>query len=261
MLGIVSEAHAALGLPPPVLPPLPKSPFVEQLEAVLEERPPVFSFTFGLPSADQIAALKQRDIAVVGTATTVEEGRQLADAGVDAIVAQGAEAGAHRGSFAAPFEDSMVPLAVLVCDILGAVAVPVIASGGLMDGRDIAGVLALGAAAVQLGTAFLPCPESGAPPAHKRALLDAKNDMTVITRAFSGRPARGIKNTFISVVDAKPDAILPFRQQNDLTRPMRNAAGAQGAAGYMSLWAGQGVARSRAMPAGELVARLLDEMS
>ena len=261
MLAIVAQAHAALGLPPPVLPPVPKSPFAEQLEAVLEERPPVFSFTFGLPSADQIAALKQRDIAVVGTATTAEEARQLAQAGVDAIVAQGAEAGAHRGSFAAAFDDSMVPLAALVRDSCAAVDIPVIASGGLMDGRDIAGALALGAVAVQLGTAFLPCPESGAPAAHKRALLDAKVDTTVITRAFSGRPARGIKNTFISMVHAKPGAILPFRQQNDLTRPMRNAAGVQGAAGYMSLWAGQGVARSRAMPAGELVARLLEEMA
>jgi len=261
MLEIVAEVHAALGLPPPVLPPVPKSPFDEQLAAILEERPPVFSFTFGLPSADQIAALKQRDIVVVGTATTLTEARHLAEAGVDAIVAQGAEAGAHRGSFAAPFEDSMVPLAALVRDTCGAVDIPVIASGGLMDGRDIAAALALGAAAVQLGTAFLPCPESGAPAAHKRALLDAKNDMTVVTRAFSGRPARGIKNKFIETVDAKPDAVLPFRQQNDLTRPMRNAAGAQGVAGYMSLWAGQGVARSRAMPAAELVAQLLAEMS
>jgi nitronate monooxygenase len=261
MLKIIGEAHAALGLPPPVLPPRPKSPFAEQLEAVLEERPPVFSFTFDLPSSDQIAVLKQRDIVVVGTATTVIEARELADAGVDAIVAQGAEAGAHRGSFAAPFEDSMVPLAALVRGIRGAVDAPVIASGGLMDGRDIAAALALGAAAVQLGTAFLPCPESGAPAAYKRALLDAKSDMTVITRAFSGRPARGIKNTFISMVDARLDAILPFRQQNDLTRPMRNAAGAQGAGGYMSLWAGQGVARSREMPAAQLVARLLEEMS
>lgn len=261
MLKIVAQAHAALGLPPPVLPPVPKSPFAEQLEAVLEERPPLFSFTFGVPSADQIAALKQRDIAVSGTATTLEEARQLVDAGVDAVVAQGAEAGAHRGSFAAPFEDSMVPLTALVRDIRSALEVPVVASGGLMDGRDIAAALALGAVAVQLGTAFLPCPESGAPAVYKRALLDAKVDTTVITRAFSGRPARGIKNTFISMVDAKPETILPFRQQNDLTRPMRNAAGVQNAAGYMSLWAGQGVARSRAMPAGELVARLLEEMA
>ncbi len=259
MLEIMAEAHAKLGLPPPVLPPLPSDPFDAQLEAVLEERPPVFSFTFGIPSSAQIAALKQRGIAVAGTATTVEEARRLEQAGVDAIVAQGAEAGAHRGSFAAPFEESMVPLATLVREICASVAVPVIASGGIMDGHDIVAALGLGAAAAQLGTAFLPCPESGAPPAYKRALLNAKKDTTVITRAFSGRPARGLTNTFIAMVDGKEHAILPFRQQNDLTRPLRNAAGLQGVAEFISLWAGQGVARSRIMPAAELVKTLMEE--
>ena len=112
MLEIMAAAHQKLGLPPPVLPPVPSDPFPQQLEAVLQERPPVFSFTFGMPSAEQISQLKKRGIAVVGTATTTEEARRLAQAGVDAIVAQGAEAGAHRGSFAAPFEDSMVPDAI-----------------------------------------------------------------------------------------------------------------------------------------------------
>ncbi len=259
MLEIVAEAHAKLGLPPPVLPGMPASPFDAQLEAVLEERPPVFSFTFGVASPAQIAALRQRGIAVIGTATTAEEARRLAHAGVDAIVAQGAEAGAHRGTFAAPFEDSMVPMAKLVREICAGVALPVIASGGIMDGRDVAAALQLGAAAVQLGTAFLPCPESGAPAAYKRALLDAKKDATVITRAFSGRPARGLTNGFIAMVAGKESAILPFRQQNDLTRPMRNAAGKQGVADFISLWAGQGVARSRAMPAADLVATLIAE--
>ena len=259
MLDIVGEVHARLGLPPPVLPAMPRSPFDEQLEAVLEERPPVFSFTFGMPSSAQIAALKKRGIAIAGTATTIEEARRLAHAGVDAIAAQGAEAGAHRGSFAAPFEQSMVPLAVLLRGICAGVALPVIASGGIMDGRDVATAMTLGAAAVQLGTAFLPCPESGAPPVYKRALLEAGNDTTVITRAFTGRPARGIANTFIAMVAGKEHAILPFRQQNDLTRPMRNAAGQQGLADFISLWAGQGVARSRAMPAGELVRTLVEE--
>jgi nitronate monooxygenase len=259
MLEIVGAAHARLGLPPPVLPAPRADPFAAQLEAVLEERPPVFSFTFGVPSPTQIAALKARDIAVLGTATTVEEARLLAQAGVDAIVAQGAEAGAHRGSFAAPFEDSMVPMTTLVRDICQSVALPVIASGGIMDGRDIAAALKLGAAAVQLGTAFLPCPESGAPAAYKRALLAAKTDTTVITRAFSGRPARGLTNGFIAMVAGKEGAILPFRQQNDLTRPMRNEAGKQGAPDFISLWAGQGVTRSRAMLAADLVATLIAE--
>jgi nitronate monooxygenase len=188
MLEIVTEAHARLGLPPPVLPPVPGNPFDAQWAAVLEERPPVFSFTFGMPSPEQIAALKKRDIAVIGTATTLEEARRLAQAGVDAIVAQGAEAGAHRGTFVASFEASMVPMATLVREICAGVALPVIASGGIMDGRDIVAALKLGAAAVQLGTAFLPCPESGAPAVYKRALLEARGDTTVITRAFSGRP-------------------------------------------------------------------------
>jgi nitronate monooxygenase len=259
MLDLVAAAHARLGLPPPALPPLPASPFDAQLEAVLDERPPVFSFTFGMPAPAQIAALKQRGIVVIGTATTVEEARRLAQGGVDAIVAQGAEAGAHRGTFAAAFEQSMVPLAALMRDIRAGVALPAIASGGLMDGRDIAASLSAGAAAVQLGTAFLPCPESGAPAVYKRALLAAKADTTVITRAFSGRPARGLRNGFIAMVAGKEDAILPFRQQNDLTRPMRNAAGQQGVADFISLWAGQGVARCRALPAADLVAALLEE--
>jgi nitronate monooxygenase len=261
MLEIMHEAHAKLGLPPPILPPVPRDPFDQQLEAVLEERPPVFSFTFGIPSTVQLDALRKCGITVAGAATTVEEARRLEQASVDAIVAQGAEAGAHRGSFAAPFEDSMIPLATLLRGVCASVALPVIASGGIMDGRDIAAAMKLGAAAVQLGTAFLPCPESGAPPAYKRALLDAKKDTTVITRAFSGRPARGLTNTFIAMMDGKEHAILPFRQQNDLTRPMRNASGQQGVAEFVSLWAGQGVARSRVMPAADLVRTLIEETS
>jgi nitronate monooxygenase len=190
MLEIMAEAHAKLGLPPPLLPPLPRDPFDEQLEAVLEERPPGFSFTFGMPPAAQFVALKKRGILVAGTATTVEEARRLEQAGADAIVAQGAEAGAHRGTFAGPFADSMIPLATLVSKMCREVAVPVIASGGIMDGRDMTAVMKLGAAAVQLGTAFLPCQESGAPAIYKRALLDAKADTTVITRASpAGRRA------------------------------------------------------------------------
>ncbi len=260
MIEIVGAAHAKLGLPPPALPPVPSNPFDEQLEAVLQERPPVFSFTFGVPLPTQVSALKQRGIAVIGTATTVDEACQLAQADVDAIVAQGAEAGAHRGTFAASFEESMVPLAQLVPGICQSVSLPVIASGGIMDGRDAAAAIELGAAAVQLGTAFLPCPESGAPPAYKRVLLTAKNDATVITRAFSGRPARGITNGFIAMVKGKEDTILPFRQQNDLTRPMRTAAGQLGVADFISLWAGQGVARCRTLPAADLVETLLGEM-
>lgn len=258
MLALVTRVHEKLGLAPPVLPPNPQSPFDDQLAAVIEARPAVFSFTFGVPSADALARLRKAGIRTSGTATTVEEGRKLADAGVESIVAQGDEAGAHRGTFLEPFEQSMVPLQELMRDLVKAVSVPIFASGGLMDGRDIAGVLAAGAAAAQLGTAFLVCPESGAPAAHKQALMAVQGDPTLITRVYSGRPARGLRNTFIDMAEGVP--VLPFRQQNDLTRPMRNESGKQGLPDYISLWAGRGVARARAMPAAQLVETLVAEI-
>ena len=135
-----------------------------------------------------------------------------------------------------------------------------IATGGLMDGRDIVAALKAGASAAQLGTAFLPCPESGASDVYKRAILAATEDTTVVTRAFSGRPARGLKNAFIATLDGKQGHILPYPLQNALTRAMRTAAAQRGVPDYLSLWAGQGVARARAMPAGDLVARLVEEM-
>jgi nitronate monooxygenase len=257
MLDLLSGVHEALGLPPPVIPVLPPDPFREQLEAILEARPAAFSFTFGIPGRDVFAQLRTRGIAILGTATTAGEARSLVEAGVDAVVAQGAEAGAHRGTFAVPFEAAMVPTLNLVREI--ADFAPAIASGGIMDGRDVALMLANGAVAAQLGTAFLPCPESGASPAYKEALLRASCDATVITRAFSGRPARGLANTFVRLLVGNENAILPYPLQNALTRPMRAAAAAQGNAGFLSLWAGQGVARSRELPAGDLVVRLMEE--
>jgi nitronate monooxygenase len=258
MLALLGDVHRSLDLPAPTAPPLERDPFPEQLEAVLEARPAVFSFTFGIPDADALRRLRSLGITILGTATTVNEARLLKEAGVDAVVAQGSEAGAHRGTFAAPFEASMVPTLELVRDI--APIAPVIASGGIMDGRELAVMMANGASAAQLGTAFLTCPESGAAEAYKQALLAASSDTTVITRAFSGRPARGLANTFIDRVAGKEDTILPFPLQNSLTRPMRAAAARRGAADFLSLWAGQGVTRCRALPAAKLVARLMEEM-
>jgi nitronate monooxygenase len=260
MLALLGEVHASLGLAAPALPPLPSDPFHEQLEVVLDERPALFSFTFGIPDGEAMKREKARGIAVMGTATTVVEAAMLEAAGVDAIVAQGAEAGAHRGTFAGRFEDSLVPTVELVRGIVRQTALPVVAAGGIMDGRDIAAALASGAAAVQLGTAFLACPESGASEAYKRAILTAGRDTTVITRAFSGRPARGLANDFIARLQGREEVILPYPLQNALTRPMRTAAAQRGEAGFLSLWAGQGVARARALPAGELVRRLVEEM-
>lgn len=258
MLAKVAEAHATLGLPPPVLPPNPANPFEDQLEAVIEARPALFSFTFGIPNADALARLRRAGIRTCGTATTVEEGRALQDAGVESIAAQGEEAGAHRGTFLGTMEASMVPTLDLTRGIAAVTSMPVFATGGLMDGRDIARALAAGAQAAQLGTAFLVCPESGAAAPYKKALLDAKADTTVITRAYSGREARGLRNAFIDMTADTP--ILPFRQQNDLTRPMRTESGKKGTADYISLWAGRGVTRARAMPAAELMKTLIMEI-
>lgn len=259
MLAMLSEIHAALGLPAPALPAPPRDTFADQFAAVLEARPEVFSFTFGMLDAARMAQLRSRGIAIWGTATTGEEGRLLAEAGVDAVIAQGAEAGAHRGTFAGPFETSMVPTEQLVREIAN--FAPVLASGGIMDGRDIRKMLEAGASAAQLGTAFLVCPESGAAPVYRATLLAAGADSTVITRAFSGRPARGLRNEFIARLEGREEAILPYPVQNALTRPMRTAAAKLGQAGFLSLWAGQGVARCRAMPAGQLVRRLVEECS
>jgi nitronate monooxygenase len=260
MLELLSEIHAMLGIPAPQPPQPSPDPFPAQLEAVIDARPPVFSFTFGIPDRDAMSRLKSRGIVVMGTATTLDEARLLADAGVDAIVAQGAEAGAHRGTFAGPFDHAMVPTLSLTSRIHGALQTPVVATGGLMDGHDIADVLEAGASAAALGTAFLASPESGAPEAYKRAVVEADRNSTVITRAFSGRPARGLRNDFISRLEGKENSMLPYPLQNALTRAMRTAAGQQGLAGFLSLWAGTGVARAGSAPAGELVVRLVEDL-
>ncbi len=258
MLALLAEAHARLGIAAPELPVVPPDPFPSQLEAVIEARPAVFTFTFGIPAPEVLVRVHDAGIASWGTATTVEEARLLADAGVDAVIAQGAEAGAHRGTFAAPFETAMVPTLELTAAIVRETGIPVIAAGGVMDGRDVAAALSAGASAAALGTAFLVSPESGAPDAHKRAILAARGDDTVITRAFSGRPARGLRNEWIHRVPE--DAILPYPLQNALTRPMRTAAAQHGEPGFLSLWAGTGAARARAIPAADLVRTLVAEM-
>jgi len=260
MLAVLAEIHEALALPAPILPALPPDPFPAQFEAVLAADPPIFSFTFGIPNPDAMAKLKARHITIIGTATTVEEARLLVDAGVDAILAQGAEAGAHRGTFAGPFKSAMIPILQLTPSIRNAVSVPVIASGGIMDGRDISETLRVGASAAALGTAFLTCPESGASEAYKGAILAAGKDTTVITRAFSGRPSRGLRNVFITKMAGKENMILPYPLQNILTRSMRTAAASRGDSGFLSLWAGTGVARARALPAADLVIRLVEEL-
>ena len=232
-------------------------PFEAQLEAVLRVRPRVFSFTFGMPTREQLAALRARDIFVVGTATNLDEADALAALGVDAISAQGAEAGGHRGTFLGRFEDSLIGTMSLVRHLVRRVRVPVIAAGGIVDGEGIRAALQLGAAAAQLGTAFMTCPEAGTPAAHREALMSPRAEKTVVTRAFSGRPARGIRNRFSDAFEKLEAA--PFPQQQRLTAELRAAASAGEQVDLMQLWAGQGAPLVRALPAGALVEALARE--
>jgi nitronate monooxygenase len=255
----IAPYHAELGIEPPSLPASATESFDAQLAAALGGGASYFSFTFGIPPSDALRAIRTARMFLIGTATTVEEAVALESAGVDAVVAQGSEAGAHRGTFAVPFEAAMVGTVALVPQVLRAIRIPVIASGGIMNGEGIAAALALGAGAVQMGTAFLTCHESGAPESYKRAILAAREHETRVTRAFSGRPARGIVNRFIEEVERSPDAILPYPLQNALTRAMRASAAKQDRPEFLSLWAGQGVRLARRESAGELMSRLASE--
>lgn len=234
-------------------------PFEEQFEVVLEEEVPVFSFTFGALGPGLVGRLKENGTTVAGTATTVEEARRLEADGADLVVAQGAEAGGHRGTFLSGFEEAMVGTMALVPLVADAVTVPVVAAGGIMDGRGLAAALALGAGAVQMGTAFLVCEESGAHPSYKEAVLGAAEDRTVVTRAFSGRPARGIENRFLREMRGHEEELPPYPVHNAWTKDIRDAALEQDRPEFMSLWAGQAARLGRPMPAAELTRRVIEE--
>lgn len=255
----VAPFYAELGLEAPAAPTGAPDDFDDRLAAALETGASAFSFTLGLLPDRAVQAIKARGMTLIGTATTVDEAVALERSGVDAIVAQGGEAGGHRGSFLGDLSGGVVGTVALVPQVIDAVSVPVIASGGIMDGRGIAAALVLGAQAVQMGTAFLTCAEAGVPEAYKAAILGTAENRTRVTRAFSGRPARGIVNRFMEAVDAEAGDILDFPLQNALTRPMRTAAGKQGKADYLSLWAGQGLRLARRTTAAELMAAVAAE--
>ena len=260
MIELVAKYCQTLGIAAPTTPALPADLLPEQIEAVLAVRPAVFSFTFGLIDEAVLAQCRERGILTIGTATTVREAVALAASGVDAVAAQGAEAGGHRGTFLGDFESARIGTMALVPQIVDAVGVPVIAAGGIMDGRGVAAALCLGAQAAQLGTAFLTTHESGANDAYKSAILQAQGEQTRLTRAFSGRPARGIVNAFMNEADAQADNILPYPLQRLLTRPMTAAGVQKQQPEVCSLWAGQAASRARREPVNALMQRLLSEM-
>jgi nitronate monooxygenase len=229
----------------------------ELLKAVLETRPSVVSFHFGMPDASVIAAVKQAGCILLCSATTVAEAVALEAAGVDAVIAQGAEAGGHRGTFLGDVMGGTVSTMVLVPQIARAVNIPVIAAGGIMDGRGIAAAFALGASGVQLGTAFLSCPEASVSDGHRAALLaaGAGDTRTLVTKGVSGRPARGLSNRLLTCVQQIEDEAAPFPMQNALTRQLSGV----GDPDLAVMWAGAGAGASRAMPASELMTTLIDE--
>lgn len=249
--------HTELGLPPQPSPTATKPAFEAQLAVVLATRPAALSFTFGQLSREHMSELRARKIVTIGTATTADEAALLEQGGVDIICAQGAEAGGHRGTFLGSFEDALIGTMALVPQIVSRVRVPVLAAGGIMNGQGIAAALALGASGAQLGTAFLDCPEAGTSAAHRAALRSEAARRTVITRAFSGRPARGIRNRFTDLL--APHGALPFSLHQAMTRALRAEANKRGRVDLMQLWAGQGAPLIRSMPAAQLVDQLMRE--
>lgn len=245
-----------LGLELPERPGRYLPDFDTQFAAVLETRPSVVSFVFGVPPADVVDAAHGRGITVVATATTVDEAVALASGGVDVVVATGSEAGGHRVSFLLPAEESLVGTFALVPQVADAVDVPVIAAGGIADRRGVAAAFALGARGVQVGTAFLRTAQSAASEAHRRAIIGASAHGTVLTRAMSGRLARGIPNRAIREIE-RGGLIAPFPVQNWLTGRFRAEAGRRGIGELQSLWAGQAAPLARHADANAVFDELL----
>lgn len=247
-----------LGIPTPPTPTRFAEDNAAQFQALIDLAPPVASFTFGILSEAQVRQLQRVGTRVVGTATTVAEALAWEHVGADAVCMQGIEAGGHRGTFLNPHEALDTGVMALVPLAAHAVKIPLIAAGGIMDGRGIKAALTLGASAAQLGTAFLCCPESGASALWKATLQAAGADSTELSRAFTGRSARALTNRFIREFRDER-AIAPYPIQNILTRDIRSAAAAKGIVDFPSYWAGQGVGAIRSMPAAALVETLMRE--
>ncbi len=230
--------------------------FMEQVKVVIEEKVPICSFTFGVPSKEVIAKLKQHNITLIGTATTVREAVENEKLGMDMVVVQGSEAGGHRGNFIDEHQESLVGLMSLIPQAVDHVSIPVIAAGGIMDGRGLMASLCLGAQGVQMGTAFLTCVESGAHKVHKEAILKGAEDQVTFTRAFSGKWARGIKNKFILDMQEHELLVPDFPVQNLLTQVIRKAGSEQNNQDFMSLWSGQ----SPRLAKNQTVERLMKDM-
>ncbi|MDH6231068.1 nitronate monooxygenase [Mesorhizobium soli] len=253
--------YVELGLDPEApVPSSSRTPFDSALcEMVEEYRPEVVSFHFGLPEKSLLDRVKAAGAKVLSSATTVEEARWLEDHGCDAIIAQGAEAGGHRGMFLTDDVSTQIGTFALVPQVVDAVSVPVIATGGITDARGIVAAFALGASAVQIGTAYLFTPEAKVSAPYRQALRSARSDEIAITNVFTGRPARGIVNRIMREAGPMSDLAPAFPLAGGALAPLKAKSEAAGSGDFSSLWSGQAVRLGREMPAGELTQRLWAE--
>jgi nitronate monooxygenase len=252
---------AALGAPRPEYKPYSGIRFEDQVRVLLDEKVPVFSFIYGIPPKEILDECRARHIVTIGTATTPEEGAALQEAGVDAVVASGFEAGGHRGSFFRTAEDSLTGTFSLVPQIADLVHVPVIAAGGIADARGVVAALALGAEAVQMGTVFLACEESGASLLHRQVLRGKKAGHTALTKGFTGRLARAIHNRLLEELKQEGTAILPYPLQRRLVRNLAIPAEAAGRSDLLPLWAGQSANLSTCTDVSAFLTSLVEEVS
>lgn len=257
----IAKHLAALGAPQPVYKPYSPTRFADQVRILIDEKVSAFSFIFGIPPREVLDECRAKGIVAIGAATTPDEAKLLRDAGVDAIVASGFEAGGHRGSFLRAAEDSLTGTMSLVPQVVDAVDVPVIAAGGIGDARGIVAALALGAEAVQMGTAFLGCEESGANRFHREALLQKKAGQTALTKGFTGRLARGIRNPLMDDLNRGDVEILPYPLQRALVRNLSSAAEAAGRPDLLPMGAGQSANLSNCADVQVLLKSLAEEVS
>jgi nitronate monooxygenase len=255
---MLAPYYRELGIDPQDLRPGPtRAPFDHDAADVLAQyRPPVVSFHFGLPSKELLDRVRQWKVMILSSATTVDEARWLEARGVDAIVAQGLEAGGHRGMFLSEDVTTQVGTVALVRQIVRAVKVPVIAAGGIADADGVIAALALGAAAVQIGTAYLLCPEAKTSVVHREALTSARSTHTAVTNVFTGRPARGIVNRLITEMGPMNPAVPQYPIAAAATMPLRAKAEARGSGDFSPLWSGQNAAGCKNLPAAELTRQL-----
>lgn len=245
----------------PVYEPYKPMRFEDQARVLLDAKVPVFSFIYGVPPKEILDEAKKQKIVTIGTATTPDEAVVLEQAGVDMVVASGFEAGGHRGSFLRSSENSLTGTISLVPRTVDAVSIPVVAAGGIADGRGIAAGFMLGAEGVQMGTVFLACEESGAHPLHREALLGGKAGHTALTRGFTGRLARGIHNQLLASMNQGGVEILPYPLQRSLMRNLALPAQKAGRADLLALWAGQSASLAHCENIQQLLQSLVDGTS